>query len=79
MSLVVGSPLAEEPGQGAHTIGGYLRDVAARYGAAEAVVMRKGEARLSWSYDDLVVREQCDFGSGTAQGHSRRAVASCCG
>ncbi|WP_141521694.1 Arm DNA-binding domain-containing protein, partial [Novosphingobium sp. PC22D] len=27
----------------------------------------------------LVVREQCDFGSGTAQGHSRRAVASCCG
>ena len=54
LSLVHGSPLAEEPGQGAQTIGGYLREVAARYGPREAVVMGQGEHRVSWSYDDLL-------------------------
>ena len=32
LSVVRGIALAEEPGQGAQTIGGYLREVAARYG-----------------------------------------------
>lgn len=36
-------------------------------------------AHRSALLSQIVVREQCDFGSGTAQGHSRRAVASCCG
>ncbi|MCW1428185.1 class I adenylate-forming enzyme family protein [Novosphingobium sp. JCM 18896] len=56
LSLVYGKPLAEEPGQGAQTIGGYLREVAALYGSREALVLRKGEHRLSWSYDDLLAR-----------------------
>lgn len=56
LSLVAGPPLAEEPGQGAQTIGGYLREVAAKYGPREAVVMRKGEYRCSWSYDELLAR-----------------------
>ena len=55
-SLVLGPPLAEEAGQGAHTIGGYLREVASRFGPREAVVAGKGADRLSWSYDDLLTR-----------------------
>jgi acyl-CoA synthetase (AMP-forming)/AMP-acid ligase II len=56
LSLVHGIPLSEEEGQGAHTIGGYLREVTARYGPREAVVLRGGGRRLSWSYDDLLAR-----------------------
>jgi acyl-CoA synthetase (AMP-forming)/AMP-acid ligase II len=56
LSLVHGIPLSDEPGQGVHTIGGYLREVAARHGPSEAVVLRSGECRLSWSYDDLLAR-----------------------
>jgi fatty-acyl-CoA synthase len=55
-SIARGIPLAEEPGIGALTIGGYLREVAARYGPAEALVLRSGEMRISWSYDDLLAR-----------------------
>lgn len=53
-SLVVGPPLADEARQGAHTIGGYLREVVARHGPREAVVLRMGEHRLSWTYDELL-------------------------
>ncbi|MCB2060838.1 MAG: AMP-binding protein [Novosphingobium sp.] len=56
LSLIEGAPLADEPGQGAHTIGGYLREIVARYGQAEAVVLRIGDHRLSWSYDELLAR-----------------------
>jgi len=56
LSLVHGLPLEEEEGQGAHTIAGYLREVVDRNGAAEAVVLRTGEDRLSWSYDELLAR-----------------------
>jgi acyl-CoA synthetase (AMP-forming)/AMP-acid ligase II len=56
LSLVHGAPLADEPGQGAHTIGGYLREVVARFGPREAVVLRSGEHRITWSYDDLLAR-----------------------
>jgi fatty-acyl-CoA synthase len=56
LSIAHGIPLAEEPGLGALTIGGYLREVAARYGPAEAVVACEGHARISWSYDDLLAR-----------------------
>ncbi|MDE2597186.1 MAG: acyl--CoA ligase [Sphingomonadales bacterium] len=56
LSIAFGSPLLEEPGQGAQTIGGYLREVAARYGAAEALVMHENGQRLSWSYDELLAR-----------------------
>ncbi|PEQ10712.1 hypothetical protein B2G71_20545, partial [Novosphingobium sp. PC22D] len=46
---------------------------------AEGLCDMVGAARALIAEPYLVVREQCDFGSGTAQGHSRRAVASCCG
>ena len=56
LSLIHGLPLAGEEGQGAHTIPGYLREVVARYGDAEAIVMRHGDERLSWNYNDLLAR-----------------------
>ena len=56
LSLVEGSPLDEELGQGAHTIGGYLREVVERYGPAEALVLNSDGERLSWSYDELLAR-----------------------
>ena len=56
LSLIEGTPLSDEPGQGAHTIGGYLLEIVSRYGPAEAVVLRSGDYRLSWSYDDLLAR-----------------------
>lgn len=56
LSIVHGMPLAEEPGQGAQTIGGYLREVAARYGAAEALVSHEGGQRIAWSFDELLAR-----------------------
>lgn len=54
LSIVHGPPLADEPGQVALTIGGYLKEVAQRYTGREALVMRlaSGE-RLSWTYDEL--------------------------
>jgi len=56
LSIVHGLPLAEEAGQGAHTIGGYLREVAALYGVREALVIGLGKHRQSWSYDELLAR-----------------------
>ncbi|MCT2400020.1 class I adenylate-forming enzyme family protein [Novosphingobium mangrovi (ex Huang et al. 2023)] len=56
LSLVAGPSLADEAGQGPHTIGGYLRDLAARYGPREAVVLRNRTQRFAWTYDDLLAR-----------------------
>lgn len=56
LSLVHGTPLEDMPGLGALTIGGYLREVAARYGPREALVQRVGEEREAWSYNDLLAR-----------------------
>jgi acyl-CoA synthetase (AMP-forming)/AMP-acid ligase II len=56
LSLVHGLPLAQEPGQGPLTIGGYLREVVVRHGPNEALVLRKGDHRVSWTYDDLLAR-----------------------
>ena len=76
LSLVTGSPLAQEPGQGAHTLGGYLREVVSRYGPREAVVLRKGDYRLAWTYDDLLAHSlevaralvDCGVGKGSRVG-----------
>ena len=54
LSIVSGGPLSDEPLMGALTIGGYLREVAARYGPAEALVLHDNGVRISWSYDDLL-------------------------
>ena len=41
---------------GALTIGGYLREVTARFGPREALVLHEDGQRISWSYDDLLAR-----------------------
>lgn len=56
LSVVYGGSLDSEPLMGALTIGGYLRDVTARYGAAEALVFHGDGQRFSWSFDDLLAR-----------------------
>jgi fatty-acyl-CoA synthase len=56
LSIAHGPPLEAEPGIGALTIGGYLREVAGRFGPAEALVLHEGGQRISWSYDDLLAR-----------------------
>lgn len=56
LSLVHGIPLAEEPGIGALTIPGYLREVVQRYGAREALVMHQHGGVERWSYDTLMAR-----------------------
>lgn len=56
LSLVHGMPLEDMPGLGALTIGGYLRDVADRFGPCEALVQRVGDHREAWTYDDLLAR-----------------------
>src|SRR5690625_7899658 len=53
VSLVRGLPLADEPGLGALTFPGYLREVTERYADREAVVMYRGEVAERWSYQDL--------------------------
>lgn len=56
LSVVFGGPLSDEPLMGALTIGGYLRDVVARHGPAEALVFHGDGQRTCWSYDDLLAR-----------------------
>ena len=53
VSLVRGLPLADEPGLGALTFPGYLREVTERYADREALVMYRGEVAERWSYQDL--------------------------
>lgn len=53
LSLYRAMPLSEEPGLGALSLPGYLRDVCDRYGDAEAVVMHSGDTAIRWSYRDL--------------------------
>ena len=54
LSLVHGLPLEEQPGIGALTIGGYLRELAERHGPREALVIGLGAERISWTYNDLL-------------------------
>jgi len=53
LSLVYGDPLAEEPGLGPLTIGGYAREVTRRHAGNEALVMRTPMGRVAWSYAEL--------------------------
>jgi fatty-acyl-CoA synthase len=50
-SIVRGMRLQDEPGMGALTIAGYVREVVARYGPRQALV--EPLARVSWTYNDL--------------------------
>src|SRR3546814_20859178 len=53
MSIVRGIPLEDEPGLGALTIPGYLRDVTARYADREALAMHTPDGIARWSYTTL--------------------------
>jgi acyl-CoA synthetase (AMP-forming)/AMP-acid ligase II len=52
-SIVAGIALQEEPGLGALTIPGYLREVTTRYAGREAVVHRSAHGALRWTYATL--------------------------
>ena len=56
MSLVRGIPLSEEEGVGALTLGGYVREIAERYGQSEAAVLHLEDRVVRWSYQDLLDR-----------------------
>lgn len=53
MSIASGIALAEEPGLGALTIAGYLREVTARFAGREALVRRTPDGVERWTYATL--------------------------
>src|SRR5438093_8985536 len=53
LAVIHGPPLAEEPGLGALTIPGYLREVTTRYTDREALVFYEGGKVVRWSYAEL--------------------------
>src|ERR1700732_4047035 len=52
-SVVMGEPLSAESGLGSLTIPGYLREVTARFGAREALVLHTKDEVAHWSYQTL--------------------------
>jgi len=56
LSIISGPPLSEEPGLGALTLSGWLREVTESFGPREALVMHEGERVTRWSYDELWAR-----------------------
>ena len=53
VSIVSGPPLSEEPGLGALTLPGFLREVTELYSDREALVMHDADGTTRWTYDDL--------------------------
>src|ERR1700756_5031951 len=51
--IVYGPPLESEAGLGALTLGGFLREVTARFADREALVMYEDDGVLRWSYAQL--------------------------
>ena len=51
--IAYGSALSTEPGLGALTLGGYLREVTAKFGSREALVMHEHGREIRWSYTEL--------------------------
>jgi fatty-acyl-CoA synthase len=76
VSISRGIPLADEEGIGALTLGGYIREVAGRFGPNEAAVLRQGDDAERWTYDELLDRSMevaraliaCGTGHGTRVG-----------
>jgi fatty-acyl-CoA synthase len=57
LAIERGIPLAEDPGLGALTLGGFLREVCERHGPSEALVFHHPDGRPeSWSYDEVWAR-----------------------
>jgi fatty-acyl-CoA synthase len=57
-SIIHGIPLDQEPGLGALTLTGFLREVTARYADREALVLRTPESVVRWSYAQLWQRAE---------------------
>ena len=77
MSIVQGGPLGEEPGLGALTLPGYLREVTGRYAPREALVMHEPDGSVErWSYAELWDRAlevaRALIACGVGQGQPRR-------
>ncbi len=53
VSIVSGPPLSEEPGLGALTLPGFLREVTELYSDREALVMHDADGTTRWTYADL--------------------------
>ena len=76
LSISRGIPLAEEAGIGALTLGGYIREVAARFGPNEAAVLYLDGEAVRWTYDELLAQSlavaralvACGVGKGTRVG-----------
>ncbi|OBB69136.1 class I adenylate-forming enzyme family protein [Mycobacterium sp. 852014-50255_SCH5639931] len=52
-SISAGPPLSEEPGLGALTLPGFLREVTSMYGDREALVFHSADGATRWTYDEL--------------------------
>ncbi|MFD6897354.1 class I adenylate-forming enzyme family protein [Rhodococcus sp. NPDC060086] len=53
VSIVSGPPLSDEPGLGALTLPGFLREVTELYGDREALVMHGADGVTRWTYSEL--------------------------
>jgi fatty-acyl-CoA synthase len=75
-SIIRGAPLADEPGLGALTLGGWLEQVTTRFGPREAMVLHEHGTVTRWTYAELWERSQavaralvaCGVGHGTRVG-----------
>ncbi|MEE4452936.1 class I adenylate-forming enzyme family protein [Novosphingobium resinovorum] len=68
LSISRGIPLSAEEGLGELTLGGFLREVAARAPDREALVHREGTALTRWSYRDLEREAEAVAGALVAAG-----------
>jgi fatty-acyl-CoA synthase len=76
LSIVSGPPLDAEPGLGALTLPGFLREVTTLYSGREALVMRTADGATRWSYAELWDRaievacalRACGVGKGSRVG-----------
>jgi fatty-acyl-CoA synthase len=53
LSISRGMPLSEEQGLGALTLGGWLREITAKWGPREAAMISINGETIRWTYDDL--------------------------
>ncbi|WP_292636645.1 class I adenylate-forming enzyme family protein [Novosphingobium sp.] len=76
LSIARGIALEDEQGIGPLTLGGFVREVTARHGPAEAAVIHLEDRVERWTYDDLWARSMevaralmaCGVGKGTRVG-----------
>ena len=53
LAIIRGPPLEDEPGLGALTLPGYLREITDRYADREALVFYEAGERICWTYSQL--------------------------